>query len=641
MPVLLIAFIAAVSGAQAVALPRAVPYLPQTEALCGGAAAAMVMRYWGASNARPEDFAPLIDPVQDGIVTTVLVADLQRRGWQAFPLRGSLDDDGVMRQHLARGRPIIALIEDRPGRFHYVVVTALDESRVSFHDPAVAPAQTMPRAEFARRWQAANFWMLLLVPGTGTRTGTGTGTEPVEPMERVEPVEPVVPELATTVAGLLRAGDTAEALRISRDATERDPASAAAWDALATTLFVMDRDVEALDAWNRAGKPDVDTVQIAGLSRTRYRAAEGLIGLRPGDRLTASRLGRARRRLALLPSAASSRVSYAPLADGRVQIDAAIAERSRRPGTSELLIAAAKAPFSRDIQLSFTNIVGGGERVTGSWRFREGFERLEAAVEAPAPLPFGAAWKVSGYDARETYAVRGATSESRWQRAGVQATDWISPSLGWTLGAGLERWPAALQSGRDEKLYVAGRAMIAAGSRVDAHVTAEGWAGGAGATRLSALARATAGVWGGQLALSAGTEGVHGRTPVFLWPGAGDGNLRAPLLRAHPLVQHGTINVDDGQIFARRVLHGTVEWARPLARLTLASIDAALFTDAARGWQLLDSRDSDYQIDAGAGLRIRALGAGPTFRLDIARGFRDGRWALTAGTTVPVERWIF
>ena len=633
MPALLIALIVATEGIQAVALPRAVPYLPQTEALCGGAAAAMVMRYWGASNARPEDFAPLIDPARDGIVTTVLVADLQRRGWQAFPLRGSPDDDAVMRQHLSRGRPIIALIEDRPARFHYVVVTALDDSRVSFHDPAVAPAQAMSRAEFARRWQAANLWMLLLLPGTRT----GTGTEPSEPMERVEPVEP----LATTVAALLQAGELPEALRITTEATTKDPASAVAWDALATTLFVMDRDVEALEAWNRAGKPDVDTVQIAGLSRTRFRAAESLIGLRPGDRLTASALGRARRRLALLPSAASSRVGYAPLADGRVQIDAAIAERSRRPGTSELLIAAAKAPFSRDIQLSFTNIVGAGERVTGSWRFREGFERIEAAAEAPAPLPLGAVWKLSGYDARETYSVRGVASESRWRRGGFQATDWMSPALGWTIGAGVERWPAALQSGRDEKLYLAARAMFGAGSRFDAHVTAEGWMGGAGATRLSALARVAAGVLGGRLVVSAGTEGVHGRTPVFLWPGASDGNLRAPLLRAHPLVRHGTINVDEGQVLGRRLMHGTVEWTRPLVRLAIAAVDAAVFADAARAWQLLDSRPSDHQIDAGAGVRIRALGAGPTFRLDIARGLRDGQWSLTAGTTVPVERWIF
>ena len=70
------------------ALPREVAYLPQTEALCGGAASAMVMRYWGDTSIRPEDFAPLVDARQNGIVTTVLVDNLRGRGWQPYPLRG-------------------------------------------------------------------------------------------------------------------------------------------------------------------------------------------------------------------------------------------------------------------------------------------------------------------------------------------------------------------------------------------------------------------------------------------------------------------------------------------------------------------------------------------------------------------------
>lgn len=36
-----------------------VPYVAQSEALCGGAAAAMVLRYWGAAGVYAEDFAPL------------------------------------------------------------------------------------------------------------------------------------------------------------------------------------------------------------------------------------------------------------------------------------------------------------------------------------------------------------------------------------------------------------------------------------------------------------------------------------------------------------------------------------------------------------------------------------------------------
>lgn len=610
-------------SAQAAALPKAVVYLPQTEALCGGAAAAMVMRYWGDASIRPEDFEPLIDRAQEGIVTTVLVDDLRRRGWQAFPLRGDAGFAPVV-EHLTRGRPIVALIEDRPSRYHYVVVTAVDRDSVTFHDPAVAPSQTMTRREFARRWQAANYWMLLLTP-TGS-TERAEGSVPSDPLE-------------LRVAALLRSGELAEAHRLSTAATLADPRDAVAWDALATTLFVMDRELEALEAWTRAGKPDVDTVQIGGLRQTRYRAAERMIGIAPGDRLTRARLERARRRLDMLPSAASSRVSYVPLADGRVQIDAAIAERSRLPGLFELAVAGAKAPFSRDVGVSLTNLVGGGERVTASWRFREGFERLEAAIEAPSPLPLGAVWKISGFESRETYAIHGARSESEWRRAAFQASDWLNGRAGWTIGAGVERWPGLDDGARDDKAYVAGRMLLAAGEAFDGHVTVEGWIGGSGATRASTLGRLAFDAGGGRATLTAGMEGVHGNTPAFLFPGAGDGNTRAPLLRAHPLIQDDAIRVDAGRIFGRRLFYGTAEWTRPLARVFFALIDGAAFLDAAHGRQLLDGRLSDTQADAGLGLRIRAAG-GPTFRLDIARGLVDGRWALTAGTVVGLGHWI-
>jgi outer membrane translocation and assembly module TamA len=107
------------------------------------------------------------------------------------------------------------------------------------------------------------------------------------------------------------------------------------------------------------------------------------------------------------------------------------------------------------------------------------------------------------------------------------------------------------------------------------------------------------------------------------------------------LIQDDTINVDKGQLIGRRLLYGTAEFTRPIARVWIASIDAAAFVDAARAWQLIDGRPSNHQIDAGAGLRVRAPGAGPTLRLDLAHGLRDGRWTFTAGTTVEVGGWIF
>ena len=49
-----------------------VPYLPQTEAMCGGAAAAMVLRYWGDAHAGEQQFDALFDRRAGGIATTTL-----------------------------------------------------------------------------------------------------------------------------------------------------------------------------------------------------------------------------------------------------------------------------------------------------------------------------------------------------------------------------------------------------------------------------------------------------------------------------------------------------------------------------------------------------------------------------------------
>ena len=50
-----------------------VPYVPQSGALCGGAALAMVLRYWGMTGVLAEDFAALVEPGQAGIRTGDLV----------------------------------------------------------------------------------------------------------------------------------------------------------------------------------------------------------------------------------------------------------------------------------------------------------------------------------------------------------------------------------------------------------------------------------------------------------------------------------------------------------------------------------------------------------------------------------------
>src|SRR2546426_164497 len=55
--------LASIAVALALASPLMldVPYLPQSDALCGGAAAAMVFRYWGDTHASVQEFAALVD----------------------------------------------------------------------------------------------------------------------------------------------------------------------------------------------------------------------------------------------------------------------------------------------------------------------------------------------------------------------------------------------------------------------------------------------------------------------------------------------------------------------------------------------------------------------------------------------------
>src|SRR5438093_426253 len=79
-----------------------VPYLPQTEAMCGGAAAAMVLRYWGDAHAGEQQFDALVDRRAGGIATTTLVAALEQRQWRTFRTAASVD---ALRDELRAQRP--------------------------------------------------------------------------------------------------------------------------------------------------------------------------------------------------------------------------------------------------------------------------------------------------------------------------------------------------------------------------------------------------------------------------------------------------------------------------------------------------------------------------------------------------------
>jgi predicted double-glycine peptidase len=149
-----------------------VPYVPQTPELCGGAAVAMVLRYWGERQVFPEDFSSLVIPSERGIPTGSLVAAVRDRKWLATVMSADPDDArSRIQTAIDRGRPLIALIEVSPRTFHYVVIAGATQKEIVVHDPARSPFRVLPWGDFDRAWAAAGRWMMLVLPPASGRPG--------------------------------------------------------------------------------------------------------------------------------------------------------------------------------------------------------------------------------------------------------------------------------------------------------------------------------------------------------------------------------------------------------------------------------------------------------------------------------------
>ena len=657
-------FVTAVAASAAAAVPASgrgqpaqqplldVPYLAQTEALCGGAAIAMVMRYWGARAVYAETFASLVDADAGGIRGRDLMAALESRGFTAESFAG---DAARVQAELARQRPPIALVEDRPGRFHYVVIVGWGADQVTVHDPARAPFRVIPVAAFQRAWSVSGFWTLVATPRSADEP-PGGGAEPspstaaaAGPCDRL--VEEgirlagagdmtgagrVLEEAATgcptsaaplrELAGLqaLRA-DWAAAARYARDALRRDGSDAHAARILATSLFLEGEPDAALDAWNRTGAPVVDLLDIAGLERTRFAVAASAIDLPPETLLTRDRLSRARRRVAALPAVANARVLYEPDQDDRAKVRAVLLERPLVPwGLLPLAVAGASAAADREVSVDVASPTGGGERWRGSWRWWQ--RRPRVALGFAAPAPFGGVWAVDAFSERQTYGDADGEIVERRRSALLSAFDWVSGTTRLEAAVGVDGW-----SGGSSALVRGGVLRELAGG------LAEGWAESTLVVGDSRGAAVDAGAqWrssqdrsGSVLHARAGFSVAAASLPFAFWPGAGTGQGRAALLRAHPLVRDGRI----AGVFGSRLAHGGVEWRRwrgPLARAI--RIAPALFVDAGRAFNAPAFGDGRTHVDVGAGVRLAIPTAG-VLRVDVARGLRDGEMALSIGLT--------
>jgi ABC-type bacteriocin/lantibiotic exporter with double-glycine peptidase domain len=161
-----------VQGAESAGVWLDVPFVKQEKNGCGAASVAMVMQFWQRQQGRPSDADSDAEQIQrtlyssraHGIYASDLERYLERHGFHVFAFQGVPDD---LRQHLAKGRPLIVAL--KPGNqapLHYVVVTGLDPERnlVLLNDPAERKLLSEEQAGFERAWKGAGNWTLLAVP---------------------------------------------------------------------------------------------------------------------------------------------------------------------------------------------------------------------------------------------------------------------------------------------------------------------------------------------------------------------------------------------------------------------------------------------------------------------------------------------
>jgi hypothetical protein len=625
-----------------------VPYISQSEALCGGAAAAMVLRYWGASGVAAEDFAPLVDRSKAGIETTALARAIRDRGYDVRPASGTVE---LVQGELARGRPVIALIEDRPDAFHYVVVVGWHERAVVLHDPARTPYVLMRPAEFERRWAAADRWMLAVVPGEWPATadsvppvrvpedGAGSScsalvAEGVRLAEQKDltSAERVLTNAAYQCSGAAPLRELAGVRLLQRRwpevgdlagrAVEIDPADAHAWRLLATARYIGGDHRGALDAWNRVGEPAVDLVTVLGLQRTTHRSVERFLGIRSGRVLTRDRSDRATRRLDELPAAAMTRLEYLPRAAGTAEVRAHVVERNVVPrGMLTWVGIGLRAAASREISAAAASLARGGERLEGSWRFWPHRPAASIGLHVPGrPGVFSLELLWEHQPFTDT-----AVADARRLATQARLADWASGDVRWEGRGGYARWEEQGSFGMLGGSTRFERGRLRVGASVDV------WLGASRFVLGSAQAgwRSSRDRQGFVLDLEGSLETIQREAPLDLWRAGDTGHARPTLLRAHPVLQEGRLRVDR---LGRHLAQGTAEtqhWWRPAGAIALG---AAAFVDVARTSGRL-AAGSLTDADVGGGIRLALPGRTGLFRVDIAHGLRDGRNALSVSWT--------
>ena len=633
-----------------------VPYLAQSVLLCGGAALAMVERWWGRRGVYAEDFAGLVRAERGGILTTELDSAARTRGWETRVHRGTPE---LVRQHLEAGEPVVALIQVAPNRYHYVVVIGWREGKVTFHDPARAPFITMEEAGFLTRWTGADRWAMVVRPMPALSPKVAAGiteqapidslpcrpwldravdaaqqrrlTEAVQWLEEAGRSCPGEPLVVREMAGVrFKQGMHSSAIRLAEEYLATTPGDETGWQLLAASRYLSGDAQGALAAWNELGRPTVDLLRVEGSRKIRYREIADAASLAPGTLLTPSRLALSQRRVSSVPALRRGIVEYQPVPGGIAEVRVAIVERPVADPPWRLLVAGAiGAVAQREIGVEVASPTGAGELWAGSWRWASIRPRAALRVDLPGHLLFPG---VIGIEATwEQFSTSGLDETRRTGFVGFDG--WLTAGIRPSGGLRVERW-----SGQRDYLAVSlGAEFRALGDRLALTATADrALAISAHQSFTQGRARATwatgTGLRRAAWSTRVGIDWTSRSAPSGAWPVAGGGVSWAVPLRAHSLAS-GSV------VAGRGIFHAGLAGDHPIAQIGPLAVAAGAFLDAARlVAATVDRGSNSWLVDGGAGLRIGiADGRSGVIRLDLAKGLTEGRGsAFTIGIH---QRW--
>jgi hypothetical protein len=636
-------------------IPLDVPYLPQSELLCGGAALAMVERYWGRRGVYAEEFGSLVRRDEGGIRTEDLARAARERDWETAAFDGTPEQ---LRYLLSKQIPVIALIEVGPRRYHYVVLLEWADGKVRYHDPARAPNRQIDEEEFQQEWAGGARWAMTIRPpanapeSTPPPDGASSAPMPCPPWidqgldaaaagnldsavvllsaaQRACPEEPLV---LRELAGVrFRQQRYDQSAILSEAYVDRVPTDTLGWNILATSEYLTGDPRAAMQAWQHIGGLEVDLVRIDGLRRVRYRVAEEAVGIRHSTQLDERDLVMARRRVNDVPAFYRGRVDYLPVAGGRTEVRVAVGERPLIEPWIPLAAGNGLSAVAREeVALELGSILGAGERWNGSWRWEHAHPRTSVELAVPSRLGWTGVVTVGGSWERFRYGIDSLTVQETRRSGGIGFGAWVIPELRPSLGLRYDRWSG-------ERRYVVvsqANELRLARDRFTLRTTLEaGIANEAAASYTAGSLRAR---WASSPLLQHtswsiryGVDLADSHTPAGLWPFASGDVPGAIPLRAHPFTLRDLL---PSSTIARSVMHGGVAVDQPFYRSPLITLALGGFVDWAMMSDRLNGRPTRTFVDGGGGLRIGlADGALGVIRIDLATGLNDDHSALTVG----------